>query len=187
MAPAVASNLLSPAELDYLHSSLLLTPPIRPDSRRPTQFRPLIAETDILQGTNGSARIYFLDGTEAIVGIKGEVEKTSRRGDPSAAADDNAIATDDMQRGEKSTASESILLRRGNKNWVEMTIEIPGFRDDDPLPVFLAAMLNEALLTTGELANKLYINRRWHWKLFIDVCSTMQRLIEDLLFNPSIL
>jgi exosome complex component RRP42 len=77
MAPSQSQQLLSPAELAYLHSSLSLTPPIRPDSRSPTQFRPLIAETDILPGTNGSARICFADGTEAIVGVKAAVEKTS--------------------------------------------------------------------------------------------------------------
>src|ERR1700710_3300220 len=77
MAPSATQQiLLSPAELSYLHASLSLTPPIRPDARTSTQFRPLIAETDILPGTNGSARICFADGTEAIVGIKAEVEKS---------------------------------------------------------------------------------------------------------------
>jgi len=37
------------------------------------------------------------------------------------------------------------------------------------MPVFLAAMISEALLATGDLADKLWINERWHWKLFIDV------------------
>src|ERR1700710_1138141 len=77
MAPSATQQiLLSPAELSYLHTSLALTPPIRPDGRTPGQFRPLIAETNILPGTNGSARICFADGTEAIVGIKAEVEKS---------------------------------------------------------------------------------------------------------------
>ncbi|EEY17571.1 conserved hypothetical protein [Verticillium alfalfae VaMs.102] len=77
MATAAQQVLLSPAELAYLHSSLSLTPPIRPDGRTPTQFRPLTAETGILPGTNGSARVCFSDGTEAIVGIKAELEKTA--------------------------------------------------------------------------------------------------------------
>ncbi|TKA70518.1 hypothetical protein B0A49_08676, partial [Cryomyces minteri] len=34
----------------------------------------------------------------------------------------------------------------GENSWAEISIEIPGFRDDDALPVFLAAMLTEALL-----------------------------------------
>ena len=77
MAPSTIQQvLLSPAELSYLHTSLSLVPPIRPDGRTSSQFRPLIAETDILPGTNGSSRICFADGTEAIVGIKAEVEKS---------------------------------------------------------------------------------------------------------------
>jgi hypothetical protein len=77
MAPSTIQQvLLSPAELSYLHTSLSLTTPIRPDGRTSSQFRPLIAETDILPGTNGSSRICFADGTEAIVGIKAEVEKS---------------------------------------------------------------------------------------------------------------
>ncbi len=78
MAPPTTQPLLSPAELAYLHSSLSLSPPIRPDLRAPTQFRPLVAETDILPGTNGSARICFADGSEAIVGVKAEVEKKNK-------------------------------------------------------------------------------------------------------------
>ena len=77
MAPSSTQQLLlSPAELSYLHTSLSHTPPIRPDGRAPSQFRPLVAETSILPSTNGSARICFADGTEAVVGIKAEVEKS---------------------------------------------------------------------------------------------------------------
>ena len=112
MAPSSTQQvLLSPAELSYLHTSLSLTPPIRPDSRTASQFRPLIAESNILPGTNGSARICFADGTEAIVGIK----------------------------------------------------------DDDSMPVFLSALLGEALLADGEFTRRLWINERFHWKLYLDV------------------
>jgi exosome complex component RRP42 len=38
--------------------------------------------------------------------------------------------------------------------------------------VFLAAMLSEALLADGEFLRRLWINRRFHWKLYLDVCST---------------
>lgn len=57
----------------------------------------------------------------------------------------------------------------GENSWVEMSIEIPGFRDDDSLPIFLSSMLTEALLASGELKDRLYINQRFHWKLFIDI------------------
>lgn len=165
MAPIQASQvLLSPAELSYLHSSLSLDPPIRPDGRSPTQFRPLVAESDILPAANGSARVCFSDGTEAIVGIKAEVEKSQWRPTPekkpalSVAGADVDMDEDD----EEETGS-------GENSWVEMSIEIPGFRDDDALPVFLSAMLTEALLASGDLKDRLYINRRFHWKLYVDV------------------
>ncbi|OJJ47192.1 hypothetical protein ASPZODRAFT_141945 [Penicilliopsis zonata CBS 506.65] len=149
---------LSPAELSYLYTSLALPgAPIRPDGRSPTQFRPLCAETGILPGTNGSARIGFADGTQAIVGVKAEVERTDS--------------------GELS----------GSSSWVQISVEIPGFRDDDALPVFLSEMMREALggvdsdteTDTGSetgLKGRLVINRRWHWRLYIDVLLLSQPL-----------
>lgn len=160
--------LLSPAELAYLHASLSLLPPLRPDGRAPNQFRPVSAETGVLPGANGSARVCFADGTEAIVGVKAEVEKTlTRLGrdpeeeeggfDPAAqgAEDDEGSGDDDG--------------RKGHNDWVEMTVEIPGQRDDEAGTIFLAAMLSEALLADGEFVRRLYINRRFHWKLYLDV------------------
>jgi exosome complex component RRP42 len=145
--------LLSPAELAHLHLSLTLQPPIRPDGRSPTEFRPLIAETGILPGTNGSARVCFSDGTEAIVGVKAEIEKTS--GSAAAEADGDAPAESEER------------IARGE--WVEMAVEIPGQRDDDAGTVFLGEMLREALLGDGALAKKLWINRRFHWRIYLDV------------------
>ncbi len=163
MAPSSNQVLLSPAELSYLHTSLSLHPPIRPDSRSPTQFRPLIAETDILPGTNGSARICFADGTEAIVGVKAEVEKTTPK--PGALLETLAT-TDDDEEDENTTETD----RTGENAWVEVTVEIPGFRDDDAMPVFLAVLLSEALLADGEFTRRLWINNRFHWRLYVDVC-----------------
>ncbi|EAA27248.1 hypothetical protein GE21DRAFT_3206 [Neurospora crassa] len=153
--------LLSPAELAYLHASLSLTPPIRPDGRSPTQFRPLVAETGILPGTNGSARICFADGTEAIVGVKAEVERTRTRHDfPSL--DESAEDDDDLDDNQNEVI-------KGDNDWVEMTVEIPGYRDDDAGTVFLSAMLSEALLADGEFTKRLWINQRFHWKLYLDI------------------
>ncbi|EGO56601.1 hypothetical protein NEUTE1DRAFT_65272 [Neurospora tetrasperma FGSC 2508] len=153
--------LLSPAELAYLHASLSLTPPIRPDGRSPTQFRPLVAETGILPGTNGSARICFADGTEAIVGVKAEVERTRTRHDfPSL--DESAEDDDDLDDNQNDVV-------KGDNDWVEMTVEIPGYRDDDAGTVFLSAMLSEALLADGEFTKRLWINQRFHWKLYLDI------------------
>ncbi|KAF4428374.1 hypothetical protein F53441_14043 [Fusarium austroafricanum] len=142
---ASQANLFSPAELAYLHQSLSLHPPIRPDGRSPTQFRPLTAETGILPGTNGSARVHFADGTEAIVGVKAEIEKTG---------------------GSEEQPDEE---ERTRSDWLELAVEIPGQRDDEGSTIFLAEMLREALLADNEFAKKLRINRRFHWRLYLDV------------------
>ncbi|KAK0747559.1 ribosomal protein S5 domain 2-type protein [Apiosordaria backusii] len=159
--------LLSPAELSYLHSSLSLTPPIRPDGRSPTQYRPLSAETGILPGTNGSARICFADGTEAIVGVKAEVEKTKRRWDDDAIYSENQPTEGEGQQqpGRDGDNGEE----SGSSEWVELTVEIPGYRDDDSGTIFLGQMLSEALLADGGFVRKLRINRRFHWRLYLDI------------------
>ena len=169
---------LSPAELSYLHSSLSQNPPIRPDGRSPTQFRPLVAETDILPTANGSARICFADGTEAVVGVKAEVEKSktvyAATGETAAegvmglvtGGGEEADMDDEDEDGGVAIATKK---GRGEDSWLEISIEIPGMRDDDALPIFLSAMLREALLAEGGLKDRLWINRRFHWRLYVDV------------------
>ncbi|KAK5019600.1 ribosomal protein S5 domain 2-type protein [Cryomyces antarcticus] len=180
MAPSSATHvLLSPAELSYLHSSLALSPPVRPDGRSSTQFRPLVAESDILPGANGSARVCFPDGTEAIVGVKAEVEKSRWR--PSEehgvhlGTGGGDLEMDNDDEGER-VSGKAAGKGLGENSWAEMSIEIPGFRDDDALPVFLAAMLTEALLACGDLKDRLYINRGFHWKLYMDILLLSQPL-----------
>ncbi|RMX71521.1 hypothetical protein D0869_15548, partial [Hortaea werneckii] len=175
---------LSPAELSYLHTSLTQSPPLRPDGRSPTQFRPLIAESDILPSANGSARICFADGTEAIVGVKAEVEKTRSAVSSHSGSDVNGedhsqgvlgLGTGsgrDVEDEDRMDADGSGSEGKGGKGrdeWVEVAIDVPGMRDDDALPVFLSAMLTEALLADGGLKDRLWINRRFHWRLYIDV------------------
>ena len=179
---------LSPAELSYLHTSLSQNPPIRPDGRSPTDFRPLVAETDILPSANGSARICFADGTEAVVGVKAEVEKskatfnaatgevgeegvlglgTGGGGDVDMDEEDS---DDEVDGGVALGSSGNEKKKgRGEDSWLEVAIEIPGMRDDDALPVFLSAMLTEALLADGDLKDRLWINSRFHWRLYVDV------------------
>jgi len=152
--------LLSPAELAYLHSALSQTPPIRPDGRRARQFRDLSAEIDILPGTNGSARVCFADGTEAVVGVKAEIEKTPAR----PAWEVNQSDGDGDGDGNDDGADAC-----GSDDWVELSVEIPGARDDDSGTAFLASTLSEALLADEEFTKKLFINRRFHWKLYLDV------------------
>jgi hypothetical protein len=169
MAPTSAN--LSPAELSYLHKSLSQTPPIRPDGRSPTQFRPLVAESEILPSANGSARICFADGTEAVVGIKAEVEKSAGHGRDYAGETekDNGLGTAGGAEIEMGGMGEKEEGRKGRDAWIEVQIEMAGYRDDDALPVFLGAMLRESLLATEGLKDRLYINRRFHWRLYIDV------------------
>ena len=86
------------------------------------------------------------------MGVKAEVEKT-----PGASENDESGAA-----GQK----EEVIARR---DWLEMSVDIPGQRDDDAGTVFLSEMLREALLADGECAKKLWINRRFHWRLYLDV------------------
>lgn len=174
---------LSPAELSYLYTSLSLPQnPIRPDGRSPTQFRPLTAEPDILPGTNGSARIGFADGTQAVVGVKAEVEKTVLSADTLDASNlsqqQGDFAAQEGRDGREGAGSAAVA---GHGSWVQVSIEIPGFRDDDALPVFLSEMMRESLVGSvaggndssdemaGGLKGRLVINKRWHWRLYIDV------------------
>ena len=150
---------LSPAELSYLQTSLSASPPIRPDGRSPTQFRPLVAEADILPSANGSARVCFSDGTEAVVGVKAEVEKSRQ-------ARQLEGESEDVDMGEDINATSE---GQGRNEWLEVAIDVPGLRDDDALPVFLGAMLSEALCADGGLKDRLWINARFHWRLYVDV------------------
>ncbi|KAM0801466.1 ribosomal protein S5 domain 2-type protein [Usnea florida] len=162
MAPP--PTLLSPSELSYLHTSLASNPPIRPDARSPTSFRPLVAETDLVPSANGSARLCFADGTEAIVGVKAEIEKLQAVG--------NDRWYDNMGEGpsggdeEMGDGGEEGI---GEDKWIEVVVDVPGQRDDDTMVVFLAQMIHEGLVADGGLRNRLVINRRWHWRLYIDI------------------
>ncbi|KAI1781023.1 ribosomal protein S5 domain 2-type protein [Hypoxylon cercidicola] len=185
MSSATAQHLLlSPAELAYLHGSLGLAPAVRADGRTPTQFRPLTAETDVLPGANGSARVCFADGTEAVVGVKAEVGRSSQRQprhrsgfyyenkelrSKSRKDKDDGKGEEEGEEEEEEEEEETDRTKRGENDWVEVTVEIPGYRDDDSTTVFLATMLSEALLADGEFTKKLWINRRFHWKLYIDI------------------
>ncbi|KAL3496025.1 ribosomal protein S5 domain 2-type protein [Aspergillus germanicus] len=180
---------ISPAELSYIYTSLSLPgAPIRPDGRSATQFRPLSAETDILPGTNGSARVGFADGTQAIVGVKAEVERTALGIEALTQAEQEEYAAEIGGNSNGNSKSDGVKQgsSSGQGSWVQMAIEIPGFRDDDALPVFLAEMMREPLVESvagggeggmvGGLKGRLVINRRWHWRLYIDVLLLSQPL-----------
>lgn len=161
MAPQAALINLSPAELSFLRSTLSQDPPLRLDvTKGPRDFRSMRAEYDVLPNANGSARIALEDGTEALVGVKAEVGRTPQR--PVLGEQEDVVMN-----GEEEEDSDG--RGQGQNGWIEMSVEVPGFRDDDALPVFLASMLTESLLASGELKDRLYINRRFHWKLYIDI------------------
>lgn len=166
----------SPAELAYLHSSLSATPPIRPDARTAAQFRPLTAETDVLPSTNGSAHLSFSDGSEAIVGVKAEVERTK-------AVAGLGEVREEGEDVEMQDVGASAMKKTGRGEWVELSIDISGLRDDDTLLVFLGEMMREALLSGGALTESLIINRGWHWKLYIDVCAPSFFLFHTMPFQ----
>lgn len=62
---------------------------------------------------------------------------------------------------EKATPNKDIRSR------VEVSVEVAGARDDDPLAVFLASSVGDTL--GQKLAGRLEIGERWHWKLYIDI------------------
>ncbi|KAL8762438.1 MAG: hypothetical protein Q9184_001566 [Pyrenodesmia sp. 2 TL-2023] len=169
------SILLSPTELSYLHTSLSLDPPIRPDGRSSTSFRPLVAETDFLPTTNGSARLCFADGTEAIVGVKAEVERTAGATNTTSRSHSYSRGRDEdtkMHSAEEDIEEERIQQAKGKgqDSWIEVTVDLPGLgRDDDGVVVFLAQMLQEGLVADGGLRDRLWIGWGWHWKIYVDV------------------
>ena len=168
--PLQQTLLLSPTELAYLHTSLSLSPPLRPDARSPKTFRPLIAETDLLPSANGSARMCFADGMEGIVGVKAELERTKtiqQSRDLGGGASHGGLADVEVTAG----SAGGVAARRTEieSAWVEVTLDMPGQRDDDSVVVFLTQLIHESLVADGTLPNQLFINQRWHWKLSIDV------------------
>lgn len=115
------------------------------------------------------------------MGVKAEVEKSANRLGRGAQLDEARVADDDDDEGDENIRKDD--GRMGDNAWVEVTVEIPGFRDDDSMPVFLAALLNEALVADGEFTRRLWINSRFHWKLYIDV-----RILEtDMMYDLTIL
>ncbi|KAF2018923.1 hypothetical protein BU24DRAFT_418487 [Aaosphaeria arxii CBS 175.79] len=171
MAPSQPAHVnLSPAELSFLRSTLSQNPPIRLDhTKGPKDFRSMRAEYDVLPGANGSARIALEDGTEALVGVKAEVEKSQLKPVERLEILSFAGGDVDMDMDMDGAGNDDESSGKGQNSWIEMSVEIPGYRDDDSLPVFLASMLTESLLASGELKDRLYINRRFHWKLYVDI------------------
>ncbi|KAI4252696.1 MAG: hypothetical protein LQ352_004133 [Teloschistes flavicans] len=177
------SNLLSPSELAYLHTSLSLDPPIRPDARAPTSFRPLVAEVDLLPTTNGSARLCFTDGTEAIVGVKAEVERTPGVKDFAGQSQHHGGDRDDDVKMQHSGGIDGAEERRqqakgkGQDSWIEVSVDMPGFgRDDDGVVILLLTAPNSYPLPLLSLTTHLAL-------LATKLPAPISRIDEDPLFN----
>lgn len=156
---------LSPAEYSYLRTSLESTPPVRPDARAVSQFRPLQAATNFLPNCYGSARVRTADGGECIVGIKAKVVRTAFRNlDTNSSLED-----DDLKSPELSSAGSSQIITSPDQ-LIKVNVDMSGTRDDD-------ASLNITNLTLQKLLQdsspvltreKLRLNSRFSFMLFID-------------------
>jgi hypothetical protein len=93
------------------------------------------------------------------VGVKAEVEKSRQARIAEGESEDVDMGEDINATGEG----------QGRNEWLEVAIDVPGLRDDDALPVFLGAMLSEALCADSGLKDRLWINARFHWRLYVDV------------------
>lgn len=122
----------SVSELSYLRSSLVSSPPLRPDCRKSGQFRPVELEADFLPFTNGSARVRAADGSECIVGIKTKV------------------------------------VVRSDGNLIEPSVDITGYKDNDPLPNSLAEALRQTLTACPELSSQLILTEKYAFRLYVD-------------------
>lgn len=119
----------------------------------------------------------FSDGTEAIVGVRAQVEKhASDAAGETEQEGSRGLGTGSGEDAVMDDAAKEESTGKGRDAWLEVTVEIPGFRDDDQMPVFLASMLSEALLADGKLTDRLYINSRYHWVLSVDVSFSHYKL-----------
>ena len=84
----------SKSEQSYIRSSLLANPPLRPDGRSLSDYRPISLETKVSPLANGSARVNIgglsligvggsLVGTEVLAAVKAEVETLADGGENS--------------------------------------------------------------------------------------------------------
>lgn len=134
---------LSPAELSYLRSSLETNPPVRPDARAVSQFRPLQATTNFLPTANGSARVRTADGGECIVGVKAKV----------------------IQLNASSLSQKEYPVEK----LVSVDVDIAGLRDDHGSPTMIASTLQQMLINSQILGGtRLKLTSRFAFKLFID-------------------
>lgn len=138
----------SPAELSYLRDSLKQDPPLRPDGRDCSEFRPIEGETSVLPSTNGSARVRSGDGGECLVGVKARVTRNSK------------IGLNNTQDAADSVCAASPLIK--------VVVDISGSKEDDAAAVLISSMLTQTLSDSTELLQKLRLTSRFSFQLYID-------------------
>ncbi|QLL30437.1 hypothetical protein HG536_0A02540 [Torulaspora globosa] len=105
---------LSVTEKLYLYDSLTSVPSVRPDGRKPHQFRPIEIYTDFLPSSNGSSRIIASDGSECIVSVEGKVVDHTAEGELIHVEIDIAGQRDDSPEVESLTSLlKKVLEPRG--------------------------------------------------------------------------
>jgi exosome complex component RRP42 len=150
----------SQPELSFISSSLLNTPPIRPDLRTSNSFRPLRAETEILPFTNGSARIVSEAG-ECIVGVKAEVENFA----------------DQLEE----TVSKTERGRGGIEVGITAKAGSTGLKEEELFNLVggWERTLEEGLREDG-IEDRLGIGRGYGWKLYVDVSAVCPFLMSSV-------
>lgn len=103
------------------------------------------------------------------MGVKGEMEKTTTptRGGNGGMGGGMDVIDMDVDEGDEGAG---VGTGGGDGRWIEVSVDMPGQRDDDAMVVFLGEMIHEGLVADLFLQNRLVINDRWHWRLYIDVC-----------------
>lgn len=71
--------------------------------------------------------------------------------------------------GVKAEVEKNSVSSGGSRDWIETNVEVSGQRDDD---AFLGMTVAESLLVPGSgVLERLVLGERFHWKIFVDVCS----------------
>ena len=71
---------LSPAELSYLFTSLTSSPPLRPDARSTTQYRPYSIQANFLASANASVRLTWGSQGDILVVAKAQITESTDDG-----------------------------------------------------------------------------------------------------------
>lgn len=109
------------------------------------------------------------DGSEAVVGVKADVEEGWKRGEEMGREEEEKEEEKHEDDDDDGRKKRQRLRRKGT---VSVNVDLPGFRDDDALPTYLAAMIKEGLVGgRGDVEERLRIRGRFAWKLYVDVCS----------------